>query len=66
MACFIKSENNSAKGILNLLEYSHIVFIHTIKLRIAVVNCSKAAFIKKMPINKSAQLVSQHLILVNL
>ena len=31
MACFIKSENNSAKGILNLLEFSHIVFIHTIK-----------------------------------
>ena len=24
MACFIKSENNSAEGILNLLEFSHI------------------------------------------
>ena len=31
MACFIKSENNSAEDILNLLELSHIVFIHTIK-----------------------------------
>ena len=38
MACFIKTENNSAEGILNLLEFSHIVFIHTIKLGIAVVN----------------------------
>ena len=32
MACCIKSENNSAKGILNLLEFSHIVFIHTVKV----------------------------------
>ena len=31
MDCFIKSENYSAEGILNLLEFSHIVFIHTIK-----------------------------------
>ena len=31
MACFIKSENNSAEGILNLLGFSHTVFIHTIK-----------------------------------
>ena len=31
MACFMKSENNSAEGILNLLEISYIVFIHTIK-----------------------------------
>ena len=38
MASFIKSENNSAEGILNLLEFSHIVFIHTIKQGIAVVN----------------------------
>ena len=30
MACFIKSEHNSTKGVLNLLEFSHIVFIHTI------------------------------------
>ena len=35
---FIKSENNSTKGILNLLEFSHVIFIHTIKLGIAVVN----------------------------
>ena len=38
MACFIKSENNSAEGIFNLLEFSHIVFIHTIKQGIVVVN----------------------------
>ena len=38
MACFIKSENNSTKGILNLLEFSHVILIHTIKLGIAVVN----------------------------
>ena len=25
MACSIKSKNNSAKGILNLLEFSHIM-----------------------------------------
>ena len=31
MACFIKSENNSTKGILNLLEFSHIIFVPTIK-----------------------------------
>ena len=31
MPCFIKSENNSTKGILNLLEFSHVIFIHTIK-----------------------------------
>ena len=31
MACFIKSENNSAKDILKLLEFTHIVCIHTIK-----------------------------------
>ena len=31
MACFIKSENNSTKGILNLLKFSNIVFVHTIK-----------------------------------
>ena len=31
MACFIKSENNSTKGILNVLEFSHIVFIHIIR-----------------------------------
>ena len=24
MACFIKSENNSINGILNLLEFSHV------------------------------------------
>ena len=30
-ACFIKSENNSTKCILNLLEFSHIMFIHIIK-----------------------------------
>ena len=31
MACFIKSENNSTKGILNLLEFSHAIFINAIK-----------------------------------
>ena len=31
MACFIKSEDNSIKGIFNLLELSHVVFIHTIE-----------------------------------
>ena len=31
MACFIKSKENSTKGILNLLELSHIIFIHTKK-----------------------------------
>ena len=31
MACFIKSENNSTKGIVNLLEFSHVIFVHTIK-----------------------------------
>ena len=38
MACFIKSENNSTKGILNLFELSHVIFIHTIEYGIAVVN----------------------------
>ena len=38
MACFIKSENNSTKGLLNLLEFSHVIFIHTIKKGITVVN----------------------------
>ena len=28
MACFIKSENNSAEGILNLLEFSHCIYSH--------------------------------------
>ena len=36
MACFSKSENNSAKGIFNLLEFSHIVFFSHHK----VGNCS--------------------------
>ena len=31
MACLIKSENNSTKGILNLLEFSHVIFIHTME-----------------------------------
>ena len=31
MACFTKCENNSTKGILNLLEFSQVIFIHTIK-----------------------------------
>ena len=26
MACFIESEDNSTKGILNLLEFSHVIF----------------------------------------
>ena len=34
MACFIESENNSTKGILNLLEFSHVVFIQSIRLLI--------------------------------
>ena len=38
MACFIKSENNSTKGILNLLEFSYVIFIYTIEYGIAVVN----------------------------
>ena len=38
MTCSNKFENNSTKGILNFLEFSHIVFIHTIKKGIAVVN----------------------------
>ena len=40
MTCFIKSENNSTKGILNLLKLSYVIFIHTIKWEIAVVNSS--------------------------
>ena len=28
MACSIKSKDNSTKGILNLLELSHIIFIY--------------------------------------
>ena len=31
MVCSIKSEDNATKGILNLLEFSHIIFIHTIE-----------------------------------
>ena len=31
MACFIKYEDNSTKDILNLLEFSHSIFIHTIE-----------------------------------
>ena len=31
MACFIKYEDNSTKGTLKLLEFSHIIFIHTIE-----------------------------------
>ena len=38
MVCFIKSENNSTKGILNLLDFSHVIFINTIHQGIAVVN----------------------------
>ena len=38
MACFIKSENNSTKDILNLLEFSHAISFHTIKKGITVVN----------------------------
>ena len=34
MACFTKSENNSTKGILNLLEFSQVIFIHTIKMEL--------------------------------
>ena len=30
MACLIKSENYSTKGILNLLEFSYVIFVHTI------------------------------------
>ena len=30
MAISINSKNNSAKGILNLLEYSHIIFTYAI------------------------------------
>ena len=28
MACFIKSEDNSTKDILNLLEFSHVILNH--------------------------------------
>ena len=38
MASFIKFEDNSTKGILNLLEFSHIIFVHTIEKGIAVFN----------------------------
>ena len=31
MASSIKSKNNSTKGILNLLEFSHIIFTYTIE-----------------------------------
>ena len=31
MASSIKSKNNSAKGILKLLEFSHIIFTHAIE-----------------------------------
>ena len=31
MASSVKSKNNSAKGILNLLEFSHIIFTYAIK-----------------------------------
>ena len=31
MACFIKSKYNSTKDILNLLDFSVIIFIHTIR-----------------------------------
>ena len=31
MACFIKSTDNYTKGILNLLEFSHIIFIYAIE-----------------------------------
>ena len=31
MASSIKSKNNSAKGILNLLEFSHIIFTYAIE-----------------------------------
>ena len=31
MACFIKSEDNSTKDILNLLKFSHFIFIHARK-----------------------------------
>ena len=31
MACFIRSENNSTKDVLNLLEFNHVIFIDTIK-----------------------------------
>ena len=37
MASSIKSKNNSTKGILNLLEFSYIVFTYAIKQGIAVV-----------------------------
>ena len=37
MACFIESENDSTKGILNPLDFSHVIFIHTIKRGLAVV-----------------------------
>ena len=37
MAGSIKSKNNSTKGILNLLEFSYIVFTYVIKWGIAVV-----------------------------
>ena len=30
MACSIKSKDNSVKGILSLLEFSHIIFTHAI------------------------------------
>ena len=39
MACSIKSKENSTKGILNLLEFSHIIFIYTIGLGVTVVDC---------------------------
>ena len=34
MACFIKSENYSTKAILNLLEFSHVIFIHSIEWKL--------------------------------
>ena len=36
MACFIKSEDNCTNCILNLLEFSHVIFIHAIQERFTV------------------------------
>ena len=38
MASFIKSKDDCTKCILNLLEFSRIIFIHAIERKIAVVN----------------------------
>ena len=40
-SCSIKSKNNSTKGILNLLEFSHIIFTYTIEKGVTVVKLTK-------------------------